>query len=69
MSGVERVDSWRTSDGEFFATEAEAQVHQDKIDFQEWFVDMINLSWPADMIAKEIWDYWHVTSRLKEKAL
>ncbi len=65
MSGVERVNGWRTTDGQVFATEGLAQAHQDKLDFIEWCLAVIGPA-TGGAIAEKIWRSWHISLRRTE---
>lgn len=58
-------NGWATSDGGFFSTRAEAEQHQQKLDFFAWCETAIcnGGPWTSRMVAQEIWDNWAIVGR------
>lgn len=39
MAGIEKMEAWKTTDGEVFSTLDEAEYHTRKLDFIEWYAE------------------------------
>lgn len=65
MSGIERVDGWRTSDGRIFPKydKSEADQHELELEFIAWFQDEFGEILGTNDFAQTVLRNWTISRR------